>query len=137
MRDIKFRAWHKELNSLRQIAEINFLWKPSPNAEDLGGNVTVWDHPSVVTAMIKGRTDRWLFKDINLMQYTGLKDKNGKEIYEGDIVNQYNLDKKPTIVEYWYNSFTPFDETEEYGYKADELAVIGNIYENPELLHVA
>jgi len=72
-----------------------------------------------------------------LMQYTGLKDKNGKEIYEGDIVNswyeEYNTggigsEFKKHIVEFKMGAFTNCINT----YKPIE--VIGNIYENPELL---
>ena len=80
--------------------------------------------------------------DVEIMQYTGLKDKNGKEIYEGDIVKGkgldfYNPDVTRVVVEWlgcgsWY----PFADNEDnmpYPYPEAE-EVIGNIYENPELL---
>jgi len=77
-----------------------------------------------------------------LMQYTGLKDKSGKEIYEGDIVSNGNKNKKYEDIFEIY-----FDRGEflagckrgiiggkTLGFWSDNLEVIGNIYENPELL---
>lgn len=79
-------------------------------------------------------------------QYTGLKDKNGKEIYEGDIVfikGETELLDIKGKVEY-SNTFAQFiitntgsivNETEPLGdYEVEDIEVIGNIYDNPELL---
>ena len=77
-----------------------------------------------------------------VMQYTGLKDKNGKEIYEGDIVTMVNSDhymKGLLFKVHWLsNSFWMSDingESETWSPSFFEWKVIGNIYENPELLN--
>lgn len=80
-----------------------------------------------------------------LMQFTGLLDKNGKEIYEGDIVllnhwkssDLFNY-KLPFIVEY-YEGEINFKQKEYNNFKGSlvgkiDIKIIGNIYENPELL---
>lgn len=80
--------------------------------------------------------------DAVVMQYTGLKDKNGTEIYEGDI---YDNGLRKFVVEYDEEraGFFPFAKDDGCGCCSDEVVwhpesdeVIGNIYENPELLEV-
>ncbi|MEO7049656.1 MAG: YopX family protein [Ferruginibacter sp.] len=86
-------------------------------------------------------SDRWHCG--NIMQYTGLKDKNGKEIYEGDIVNQEKWVKVGTyvkaigIVKYIGVKFTCDCINDWEGSNADlngNAEIIGNIYENSNLL---
>jgi len=74
-----------------------------------------------------------------LMQYTGLKDKNGREIYEGDIVKGAGKNPIIYIVE-WLDSYGGFAFVDKekaipaYEFLVNFCEVIGNIYENPELL---
>mgnify|MGYP001233689767 FL=1 len=75
-----------------------------------------------------------------LMQYTGLKDKNGKEIYEGDIIRESDGDGGYIYakVVYYKDGFMGKEKGFEPEYPIsdfkNETEVIGNIYENPELL---
>jgi len=91
------------------------------------------------------------FNENKLMQCTGLKDKNGKQIYEGDIVRYYYKKSKTNpekpqatenfIVKWcergnWTLYTTDDKESLLLGITLKEIEVIGNIYENPELLDV-
>ena len=70
-----------------------------------------------------------------IMQSTGLKDKNGKEIFEGDVVKCNGL--LGTIESFkamWICSFVKYNNYQKVGFFAQEIEVVGNIYENPELL---
>lgn len=131
MREIKFRAWDKQL---KKMVFTGFY---------IIGETTVFDllNQHFQATKKKGSLDR--LNDAVIMQYTGLKDKNGKEIYEGDIVEckldfpNYNLKTETFVVEYGkfirknHNAgFYPFYGTIN-AYEIIESEVIGNIWENP------
>lgn len=132
MREIKFKAWLKK--------EYFSVLNPENKVYDVE-NLDFDTQQAYLSEC--GWCD---FKDIELMQYTGLKDKNGAEIYEGYIVEYYGKNAVVTIGfphdEKWYPygicvEYIKYNLKEvEYVYKLnlEDLEVIGNIYENPELL---
>jgi hypothetical protein len=121
----RFRAWHKTWEEMGKVKRVRF---------DDEGNVT--------TVLFRGRDlgTNTHADEIELMQSTGLKDKNGKEIFEGDIVRV--LDSTYTV---FYDNergsyrLKPHDDRWNVDYMSNfshggNFEVVGNIYENKEYL---
>ena len=122
MREIKFRVWDKDEKIIKKVESINF---------PLGGKSS-----SKTVCVYNEEEDcyEWVY-DYELMQYTGIKDKNNKEIYEGDIVEFYSNVEDEIItekVEYHFGIYRAGDYF--VGKIYNKCEVIGNIYENKDLL---
>jgi uncharacterized phage protein (TIGR01671 family) len=123
MREIKFRAWDKKLKKWVNSDAISITLSGTPMAPD-----ETWMEHNLA--------------DLALMQFTGLHDKNGKEIWEGDIIrileDTYWLYIGDICEVEWdeCGGWYPFADNYDamiypYGYNVE---VIGNVHENAELL---
>lgn len=124
MREIKFRTWDLKTKTMHMVENINFCGRET---------VTVQYNP----------VKKICLDSVLLMQYTGAKDKNGVEIYEGDII-RHQSGKYGTDFEIkWSPILCGFTAMQiESGHPSPQLnqgtmsyfEVVGNIYENPELV---
>lgn len=144
MREIKFRAWDKQRK----------CWLGSfDTIQDNGEEVTIWDYIKIFS------DEKLILSDVvypvDIEQYTGLKDRNGKEIFEGDIVESesdmvnWSTGEKTGIkapkerrVIRWNDSQGRFCYRDDswvihQHHLTEFYTVIGNIHENPELLHIS
>ena len=129
MREIKFRVFDKasRLNAMHIVGEDSHdsFWIDSDN---------VFHYRNLQNGEGSGECGDYI-----LMQYTGLKDKNGKEIYEGDIISFG--DSKGVVfykhakfkVKYRYYNCYCFDALSDVLY-FNKVEIIGNIYENEEII---
>ena len=131
-REIKFRAFIKSLKWMLPVERIYFDCK-TVEVDLSDGN---------------GDTSEYEFDEVELMQFTGIKDKNGKEIYEGDIahyvvVSSNGIELIPCEVYFDMGAFYMKD-TRMHGREdllseaePDDIEIIGNIHEKLKLLEVA
>lgn len=128
MREIKFRAWLKKENKMVEVKSLH-----------LGTRKIIYGYSE--TSQCYGNKS-CSFDDIELMQCTDIKDRNEKEIYEGDIVKT-NIDLMGIVrfdIGYYFewitDSLVSMWNKDVKVWLEWGLEVIGNIYENPELLEV-
>jgi uncharacterized phage protein (TIGR01671 family) len=130
MRELKFRVWSDE-------SEMHY---PEKNLELCFSVVGA----EVMNAWSQGGEHLYEVHIKQIMQYTGMKDKNGEEIYEGDILrgitdNEFSIEKSKKYeviwgVDHWHIKGTSFFLQELFNYCNNNVFIIGNIYENSTLL---
>lgn len=132
----RFRAWDKDFKTMYEADDIVYI--------------DFEEKQICVKTLFFERASRYDFNDIVLMQSTGLKDKNGKEIFEGDII-AINLEgiETPITAKVFQNRkigilmFHAFEDNEDVPMvellegDSVEFAIIGNIWEDPELAEVS
>ena len=134
MREIKFRGMRKDIG-----------WKYGYLTIIENAGSSIFPRKKLAIKPIDEKYITYGVDEESVGQYTGLKDKNGKEIYEGDIIigsnPQWTLngfrDCKKVEVEFISGGFYPFADNEDnmpYPDSERDCEVIGNIYENSELL---
>ena len=121
MRELKFRVWIERYKKYMPISLIDF--------EPISGKIV-----SIEVVATGGDWAKFYPEEVVLEQYTGLKDKNGKEIYEGDVLEStWNGDKAVVVwndIEGEWEHYADFNTHSKYS----GSVVIGNIHENGELL---
>lgn len=139
MREIKFRAWDAKYKYMNYKVMVGMYGDNVMDDENYTA-CSMWIEPKKVDYKCEPHWANFepYHKDILLMQYTGLKDKNGKEIYEGDILLTKDIEgeKYQTCVTYENGMFLSGEEPLYDDVFLFEAEVVGNIYENPELLEV-
>lgn len=124
----KFRAWDKRKNVMRDVAVLHFTKNGKTNF------IEYWINPTELKS--------YHVRNIDLMQSTGLKDKNGVEIFEGDLVEHDDnlngdwetFEACEVVYDKDYAQFCFKWDAGNFLTDYRNLNVIGNIYENPELL---
>ena len=119
-REIKFRAWNLEQSRFIDLNGVDIAFK---NCLNTGSVNVVYEQHNLHPFEID---------EVELMQFTGLKDKNGKDIFEGDVIDNDGL---IMTIEYVNASFCMCNDKGNWIiHSHDAIEVIGNIYEHESLL---
>jgi len=125
-REIKFRVWKKT-----EMVFLNYVIS-------LIKGTAKWVYRQPASLCFQSELQHCIDSDeFVVMQYTGLKDKNGKEIYEGDIIDCKEQEEGiPHRIALWRDEYACFQigPWEKQELKGEVIEVIGNVFENPELL---
>ena len=142
MRELKYRAWHKEH---KQMYWFDLMWGNLYGSGSGYIGMCPFGIPRKYINITSDNREEISPQDCEIMQYTGLKDKHGKEVYEGDILQ---VDYSKRVVEVaWRKGTWVAKYEDEYlcplmgvpgfaGYDSTEIEIIGNVYETPEFLYV-
>ena len=134
MREHKYRAWDKKTKQMARVFAIVYSdFQIEAGCDDDLGDPEVDEGVWIKVYLEVAHRD---FKDVELMQYTGLKDKNGKEIYEGDVLRIFDRNYEvKQVIKNGCKAFIDYGYPDEHNGPCDGWSeVIGNIYENPELM---
>ena len=123
MLEIKFRAWSKGKKRMGAVHQVSF-------GSDDTGKVS----PLVLMDVSLGTMSHTA--DIELMQFTGLKDRTGREIYEGDVVRNgdWNYLIRACTGGFECLACPPATGTYMFSILTDQCSIVGNIHESPQLL---
>lgn len=135
----RFRAWHKELKIMMGVKALYFASRDYPVDQQKQGDCTQ------ILAYATGKVDAAFYPQahLELMQCTGLQDKNVKKIFVGDIIilddrfqDKYWIEgHKGSWVINYKSKYSEKTIRRLYDF-TDRLEIIGNIYESPELLEI-
>ena len=122
MRDIKYRAWDKRENTMRDVAVLHFTKGGKVNS------IEYWKTPSELKS--------YHVRNLVLMQYTGLVDKHGNQIFEGDIVRYFKNELAVIVCQNGGVDIRSLSwrECEPPQRRLGEIEVIGNVYQNKDLI---
>jgi len=141
MREIKFRVWHKAYASMGQPHDGHMDYNPKFLKTMTSTKEIENFEMDTIENFCSVSINEVFTNAIPIMQYTGKKDKNGKEIYEDDIVTNGPFKQ---VIEFKFGKWIMVDKENDYRtvylYDAIEdtlgeiIEVIGNVHENPELV---